>query len=193
VVQEGDSEPVGRDARVADPSGRIDGQFLPDGKRIAFAAGEAGRGRRLYVQTISGGTPASISPGGIRGSIEGLGIGPVSPDGRFVAAWSPDGRLRLYPTSPGDSLPVSGVVDGEFPIQWSPDGKSLYVKGPGELPARVFRVNPVSGKRELWKQFAASDPTGVVVQGIVMTPDAAAYAYTYVRLLSDLYVAAGLE
>ena len=74
------------------------------------------------------------------------------------------------------------------------DGKSLYVKGPGELPARVFRVNPFSGKRELWKQFAPSDLAGVVVvQGIVMTPDAAAYAYSYVRILSDLYVAEGLK
>jgi len=185
----GEPVPVTRDRLQ-----HIDGQFFPDGKRIVFAAGEAGRGRRLYVQTISGGTPASISLEGVRGSIEGLGIGPISPDGRFVAAWSPDGKLHLYPTSPGDSMPVAGVADGEFPIQWSHDAKSLYVKGPGELPARVFRVNPVSGKRELWRQFAPSDPTGVVaVQGVVMTPDAAAYAYTYVRILSDLYVAEGLK
>jgi len=185
----GEPVPVTRDRLQ-----HIDGQFFPDGKRIVFAAGEAGRGRRLYVQTISGGTPVSISLEGVRGSIEGLGIGPISPDGRFVAAWSPDGKLHLYPTSPGDSMPVAGVADGEFPIQWSHDAKSLYVKGPGELPARVFRVNPVSGKRELWRQFAPSDPTGVVaVQGVVMTPDAAAYAYTYVRILSDLYVAEGLK
>lgn len=32
-----------------------------------------------------------------------------------------------------------------------------------------------------------------MVQGIVMTPDAAAYAYTYARILSDLYVAEGLK
>jgi hypothetical protein len=91
-------------------------------------------------------------------------------------------------------VPVSGVADGEFPIQWSPDRKSLYVKTPGELPARVFRVNLVSGKKELWKQFVPSDSTGVVaVQGVVMTPDAAAYAYTYVRILSNLHVADGLK
>jgi eukaryotic-like serine/threonine-protein kinase len=185
----GEPVPVTRDRLE-----HIDGQFLPDGKRIVFAAGEAGRGRRLYAQAISGGTPAPISLEGVRGSVEGLGIGPVSPDGRFVAALSPDGKPLLYPTSPGDSLPVSGAADGEFPIQWSPDGKSLYVKGPGEPPARVFRVNLASGKRELWKQFAPSDPTGVVVvQGVVMTQDAAAYAYTYVRILSNLYVAEGLK
>ncbi len=185
----GEPVPVTRDRLE-----HIDGQVLPDGKRIVFSAGEAGRGRRLYVQAISGGKPDPISPEGIRGSLEGLGIGPISPDGRFVPAFGPDGKLHLYPTSPGDSVPVSGVLKGEFPIQWSPDAKSLYVRGPGELPARVFRVDPVSGKRELWNQFAPSDPTGVVtVQGVVMTPDAAAYAYTYVRILSELYVAEGLK
>jgi serine/threonine protein kinase/Tol biopolymer transport system component len=191
LLPTGPGEPV---TVTRDRLAHYDGQFFPDGKRIAFSAGEAGRARRIYVQTISGGTPVPISPEGVRGSAEGVGIGPVSPDGRFVAAWSPDGKLHLYPTSPGDSLPVSGVADGEFPIQWSPDGKSLYVKGPGTLPAGVFRVDLDSGKRELWKQFAPSDPTGVVVvQGFVMTPDAAAYAYTYVRILSELYAAEGLQ
>ena len=59
---------------------------------------------------------------------------------------------------------------------------------------RVVRVDVVSGRRELWKEFAPSDPAGVVeIQAIELTPDASAYAYTYVRILSELYVAEGLR
>lgn len=135
----GEPVPVTRDRLQ-----HVNGRFLPDGKRVVFAAGEPARGWRLYVQTIPVGHRRR-SPRQESGALP-KDSGPVSPDGRFVAAWSPVGKLHIYPTSPGDSLPVSGVEDGEFPIQWSPDGKSLYVKRTGELPARVFRVNPFSGK-----------------------------------------------
>jgi hypothetical protein len=65
---------------------------------------------------------------------------------------------------------------------------------PGQVPARVFRLDPFTGRRDLWKEFAPSDPAGIVeVQAIVMTPDAASYAYTYIRILSTLYVAEGLR
>ncbi|HKF44808.1 MAG TPA: protein kinase [Thermoanaerobaculia bacterium] len=163
-------------------------EFLPDGKRIVFAAGEPGKGRRLYVQPTSGGAPVLLSPGGVQ--IQG----PVSPDGRYVAAMSAEWKPVLCQTSPGALLaPIPGTTFAEGPIKWSSDSKWLYVKT-GLVPARVFRVDPFSGKRELWKEFAPSDPTGVVdVQGVVMTPDASAYAYNYVRILSDLFVAEGLR
>src|SRR6266568_4733939 len=85
------------------------GRFLPDGKRIVFAAGKPGGGHRSYVQALSGGTPEPISP-------EGVEPGPVSPDGRFVAAVASDSGLHLYPTSPGDSPPPSAFAAGDYPV-----------------------------------------------------------------------------
>jgi Tol biopolymer transport system component len=165
------------------------GGFLPDGKRVLFAGREPGRGNRLYIQAISGGAPVPVSPEGITG-----GGGSISPDGRFVAALGPEGKIVLYPTSRGEPLAVPGVSALEFPLQWSPDAKFLYVMRAGQVPARVSRLDPFTGRRELWKEFAPPDPAGVVeVQGIVMTPDAASYAYTYIRILSMLYVAEGLR
>ena len=161
--------------------------FHPDGKRILYLAGEPGRKRRLYLQPISGGPPVPISPEGINAH------GPISPDGRFVPAMDSDWKPVLCPTSPAPCVPIPGVVKAEGAIQWSPDSKSLYLKT-GFVPARVFRVDPFSGKRELWKEFSPLDPTGVVdVQGVVVTPDASAYAYNYVRVLSDLFIANGLR
>ncbi len=164
------------------------GRFLPDGKQIVFAAGEPGQDRRLYIQPIPGGEARPIS------RAEVLATGPVSPDGRFTAGRSLANRIALYPTTPGDPVAIPGVEPPERAVEWSPDGKSLYIYRRGELPMRVFRVEVPSGKRELWREFAPPDPAGVVeIQGIEMTPDASAYAYTYVRILSDLYVAEGLK
>ncbi|HKA37726.1 MAG TPA: protein kinase [Thermoanaerobaculia bacterium] len=162
-------------------------EFLTDGKRIAFAAGEPGKGKRLYVQPISGGTAVVLSPEGVQAA------GPVSPDGRFVAVMNSGWKTMLCPTSGGALVPIPGAAPTEWPVQWSPDSKWLYLKT-GLVPARVFRVDPLSGKRDLWKEFAPPDTTGVVdVQGVVMTPDASAYAYSYVRILSDLFIADGLK
>ena len=164
------------------------GAFFPDGKRVLFLGREPGRGNRLYVQAIFGGAPLPVSP---EGPFTG---GPISPDGRFVAALGPEGKVTLYPTVPGEPVAVPGAMPMWFPIQWTPDAKFLYVFRFGELPARVFRLDPFTGRRELWKQFAPSDPAGAVeIRSIAMTPDAQSYAYTYVRILSTLYVAEGLR
>jgi hypothetical protein len=142
------------------------GAFFPDGKRVLFMGREPGRGNRLYVQAISGGTPLPVTS---EGPFTG---GPISPDGRFVAALGPGGKV-LYPTAPGEPLTVPGATAKEFPIQWTPDGKFLYVFRFSELPARVFRLDPFTGEREFWKPFAPSDPAGAVeVPSIAMTPDA---------------------
>jgi Tol biopolymer transport system component len=164
------------------------GAFFPDGKRVLFMGREPGRGNRLYVQAISGGTPQPVTS---EGPFTG---GPISPDGRFVAALGPGGKVVLYPTAPGEPLNVPDATAMEFPIQWTPDGKFLYVFRFGELPARVSRLDPFTGRKELWKEFAPSDPAGAVeVRSIAMTPDARSYAYTYVRILSTLFVAEGLR
>jgi hypothetical protein len=128
-------------------------------------------------------------------SSEGLfNLGSISPDARFIAATGPEGKLALYPTVPGEPMAVPGAMPLEFPIRWSLDGTSLYVFRVGALPARVIQLDPFTGRRELWKEFAPRDPAGVVeVRSIAMTPDAKSYAYTYVRILSTLFVAEGLR
>jgi hypothetical protein len=62
------------------------------------------------------------------------------------------------------------------------------------MPVRIFRLDPATGRRELWKQIMPADHTGVVeIRGFLPTPDGRAYAYSDVRVLSNLYVAEGLR
>jgi len=164
------------------------GGFLPDGKRVVFF-GRAGTGSwRLYVQNLDG-EPRTISP-------EGMPPGPlsISPDGRFVAAQGPDSKIAIYPVDGGAPRPLAGSEAGESPILWSADGGSLFVYRTSDTPARVFKVDIPTGRRELWKTIAPADRSGLVaIDNIVMTPDTRSYAYSYERILTSLEVVEGLR
>jgi Tol biopolymer transport system component len=163
--------------------------WLPDG-RILFAANEAKRGVRLFVQSVDGGKPRAITPEGIGTAFPGFAI---SPDGKLVAAIGSDRKGMLFRIDGGGSRPISGIIDGEFPLRFGEDGHSLFV-WKRDLPARVYRVDLETGKRDLWKELMPVDPGGVErISNVVVTPDAKSYAYTFSRLLSDLFVVEGLD
>src|SRR5262249_19798603 len=167
---------------------QYNGRFLPDGKRIVFRANEAGHGPRYFVQDLEGGKPRPITPEGIEGAMV------VTRDGRFVSGLGADRRHVLYPVDGGGPPhPFAGLEADDAPIQWSPDGKTLYVRK-GALPARVYRIDPSSNKRELWRELMPSDPAGVVaIRTIRMTADGASCFYGYTRHLSNLYLLEGVR
>ncbi len=89
---------------------------------------------------------------------------------------------------------IRGLNPGEQPITFSSDGQSLYIYQPGELPARVDRLDLHTGQRTLWKQLMPTDPAGVENIGpILMTPDANTCVFGYHRMLADLYLVEGLK
>ena len=166
--------------------------WLPDSRRaiIGGAIGKSG-GYRLYVidtldETAKPISPENIWSGGIRSFA-------VSPDGRFVAGMNADETIVLYPLDGSAPVPVPGVEKAEIPIQFSADGASLFVYRPTALPARVNRVTLATGQRELWRELTAADPAGVYkIAPVAITPDGNAYAYTALRVLSELYLTEGV-
>ena len=163
--------------------------WFPDGTRILFSGTESNHGVRLYVQDIATNKIEAISPEGTNGLSFAL-----SPDGRLVAAVGPDGKGYLFPVASGEPKLIPGLLAGEAPVAWSADGRSLYIYRGGELPAKIYRLDIISGSRTLWKQLMPPDPAGVEYVGpILPAPDGTAYAYGYRRLLSDLYLVEGLK
>ena len=80
------------------------------------------------------------------------------------------------------------------PIRWGADGRTLYVRGREGVPGRVYRVDPSTGEREIWKELLPEGPAGVgLVDAIQITPDGRSYAYSYSRRLLDLYLIEGLK
>ncbi len=163
--------------------------WFPDAKRILFAADEPGKGVRFYVYDMGTGKSEPISPEGVNGTSFA-----ISPDSKYVMGIGPDKKGYLYPTSAGDPTLIPGLNPGEQPITFSTDGKSLYIYQPGELPARVYRLDLQSGQRTLWKELMPYDPAGVENIGpILMTPDAKTCVFGYHRMLADLYLVEGLK
>jgi eukaryotic-like serine/threonine-protein kinase len=163
--------------------------WLPDGKSIVLMAREAGRGTRVYVQDLVGGQARPVTPEGYR-----LFRKTVSPDGRSFVALGPDKRIYLYPLGGGEPAPIPGFADLDIPAQWSADGQSLYVYRRGPPPARIFRLDIATGRKVLWKELVPADAGGIVdVVGVCVTPDGSSYAYSYARVLSDLFVVEGVK
>ncbi|HXO36737.1 MAG TPA: protein kinase [Candidatus Acidoferrales bacterium] len=163
--------------------------WFPDGKRILFSADEPGKGVRFYTYDLASGKSVAISQEGVNGTAFAL-----SPDSQQIAAIGPDQKGYLYPVAGGEPQLVAGISQGEQPITWSADGRSLYIYQPGELPARVYRLDVKSGQRTLWKELMPSDPAGVENIGpIYMTPDAKSCVFGYHRMLADLYLVEGLK
>jgi serine/threonine protein kinase/Tol biopolymer transport system component len=163
--------------------------WLPDGKRILVAANSPGEGLRLFVQGLEGEPPRQITPAGIA-----LGFFPVSPDGRVVVGQGADRLFYSYPIEGGDPEFLPGLVAEDRPIRFSPDGKALFAYRRGELPAHVIRLDLETGEKKTSHELMPADPAGVVeVVSVALTPDVSSYAYSYHRILSDLFLVEGIR
>ena len=62
------------------------------------------------------------------------------------------------------------------------------------MPARVDLCDVATGARRPWKVIVPPDPAGVLaISPILITPDGKSYAYSYRRLLDDLFLVTGLK
>ncbi len=167
-----------------------DATLFPDGKRLLLAAAEPGKKRRLYVQELPSGKPRPITDRAF-----GFGNRSLSPDGRWIAAygdWSED--MLLLPVEGGNPRTVPESKDLDL-IRWTADGKAYFAVLLGSIPARVFRVDVATGRREDWKELAPPERAGIIDIGPgFLTPDGKSYVYGYSRAAtSDLYVIEGLR
>ena len=157
-------------------------QWFRDGKSVLIGGNEPGKGTRFYVQELGGGVPRPVTPEGTR---DGL----LSLDGKLVLARGPDGKYSVYPIAGGDSRPVPVLADADIVVQWSADGPSALAYRRGEIPYHLESVDLVTGKRQLFKELAPADRTGLLsLREIFVTDDRRSYAYTAYYQESSLFV-----
>ena len=142
---------------------------------------------RCYVQDISEGSkPRAATPEGVVGT-------QISPDGKFVVAANGN-QTSLYPIDGGEPRPFTGLSAGEKVISWTSDGHLLYVRGTEVLPIRVYRLDPISGHKEIVKELMPADRAGLILAPrILLTPDGKSYVYEIRRNLTTLFLAKDLK
>ncbi len=163
------------------------GGWFPDSRRVMFNASEHRGPVRLYVQDIEGGEPRAVGPP------EAVGYG-ISPDGRHFVAQRPGEPPSIYPVDGGNPTPCKGFQQGELAVRWTQDGRSLITRLGQGLSTDVSVIDIATGRRtHLWR-LAASDPAGASFPiGIAVTPDTKGYAYSFLRVIEDLYLVEGLK
>ena len=104
---------------TADDGLEIDAALSPDGKLLAYSAGQA-TGMRIFIRPVAGGRTLTLSEGGSalefqpRWSPDGSQILFLTPDGAFVASSLGGTSKRIAPA------PVTSAA-------WAPDGKTVVI------------------------------------------------------------------
>jgi Tol biopolymer transport system component len=166
----------------------ISALWFPDGKRLLATAAETGRPARLWIRDLSeGGAPKPIAP-------EGSSALAISPDGKLIAAMAPDHRPVFYPADGGDAQAIPHLSVGDIPIRWGLDNGTLFTRRGEGMEVRIYRVDVASGREELMHVITPADPAGTYgPTDIHLSADGKNYVYQAGRMLSNLYVAAGLR
>jgi Tol biopolymer transport system component len=163
--------------------------WFPNGRRLAVTAADDGQPWRCYVVEIEARSSRPLTPLGVS-----CDAGAVSGDGRYLVATGADGLASAYPVEGGEPRAVVGLQPGESPVSWSADGTSLFVRRVEGVPMRLTRVDLGSGQRKEELAIGPRDRVGVnTISGVALTADGSAYAYSYLRHTSTLFVASGLK
>jgi hypothetical protein len=119
-------------------------QWSPDGRRIAFFAGDVGyTGAYVYVMNADGSSPFALPVPRAQGW-----------NGRFPA-WSPDGSLVAFEWGGDNSVISASDPDGDGTLTtlarggspaWSPDGHWIAHGGRAGDYTRVVATNVVTGE-----------------------------------------------
>jgi serine/threonine protein kinase/dipeptidyl aminopeptidase/acylaminoacyl peptidase len=164
--------------------------WMPNSHEIIFSANESGHGTRFYVQKIGGGSIRPVTPEGFTTQLRMS----VSPDGKqFVALNQQTNAWDLCQIEDGKCAPLRGGEDNDSPLEWSADGKYVYAGVRYPVPS-IWRIEPATGHRELWRRIAPADSVGALeIFPTSITPDGKSFAIQYDRSLDQLYTLQGLD
>jgi WD40 repeat protein len=166
--------------------------WFHNGRQIlCYGRDGSGRPRFFSVELESGRTSELRVAAGSSPDISTLDLSPR--DDRLAAADS-DGEVWILSLEGEDPRRVAGGTPGYELGGWAGDGRHLYLYRIGDVPLKILRLDLDSGTLEPWKELTLEDLAGVVrIHPVQVTPDGRFWAFSYSRVLSDLYAVEGLR
>lgn len=181
---------AGESVRLAREGLRLQtARWLRDGRQVVVRALRGEGSDRLYVLEARGSGTRALTPERFRVGRAGWA---VAPDGLMVACIVDD-AVELFPVDGSASRRVGGVPRGARVVGWTKDG--VLISDDPVAQSAVDRFDPATGRRERWADLRPRDPTGIMnvdLGQLVVTPDGRAYAYSWHRAVSDLYLMEGV-
>jgi eukaryotic-like serine/threonine-protein kinase len=160
--------------------------WLPDSKQVIFSANLPGHAVQCFAQSVDGGKPRPVTPEGVVACL-------VSPDGKLLAGYHVGGGGWLYPLDGTQQRPILGLLPGEI-FDWTSDPRFLYVYQGKQVPVKVYRLNVLTGQRQLFREIIPPDVAGLGdISHVHFSRDGRAYVYSYTRFLSELYLVNGFK
>jgi dipeptidyl aminopeptidase/acylaminoacyl peptidase len=177
-----------REIPIAPLSDVLWAYWHPDGRHVLVTGAASGEPVRTHlVDPAQPGAQRAVTP-------EGLWLVAISGDASQMAAVGTGKPIHIVQLADGRARELPGTQPGDRPSHFSDDGRSLFVFRRDEVPGRVWRVDVATGRRGLHRELLPADPAGVVALSEVLElPDARGYVYSYLRLLSELYLGEGLR
>jgi Tol biopolymer transport system component len=161
--------------------------WLLNGSGIVFTGASGSGSIRVYFCDLQGHTHP-VTPEGVSSP---LGI-VTTPDSKYVLGVDQQAEQRLYPLQGGDPKPLPVKIQPNDLVLRIEADQSLLVQRLG-IPTSVLRIDPSGREREVYK-ITPGDPAGILeLRGFHFSADEKSYIYSYYRVLSDLWVVAGLH
>jgi hypothetical protein len=159
------------------------GRLLPDGRSVLFVGGVPDHNYQVWIAE-GGAPPRALTPDGVVARPQ-----LVSTTARRFVTTCPPGQACVYDFDGSSARPVPGPQDW-FALALEPDGRGLLVRrSAARFPVVVERVDLATGALTPWHELRPSDVVGVGgLRQLVLAADGVAYAFSYERRLSELYV-----
>jgi serine/threonine protein kinase/Tol biopolymer transport system component len=163
-------------------------EWFPDGRRILCGNAKSGV---FAVDAATGEATKLPLPADTLFSQARM----LSRDGSRISLIGADGEVRIVSLADGRTLrQLPAGASGYTQIGWTEDGRHVLLYRIGEVPERIQRLDLDSGKMEPWRELTLEDLAGLIrIHPVLVTPDGRHWAFSYTRVLSDLYVAEGLR
>jgi hypothetical protein len=167
--------------------------WLPDGRRVVMFGQVPGQPSRGYVQDVDSGAPRPFTKEGASVSLLRWWKLPVSPDSSRLIARNARGTPTIFRIDTGEEEPILGLRPDDLPVQWLAGGNTILVAHGNGVPWIVERLDLGTGRRTPAYEISARDVAGLRSSVLAPSTDGTHWAHSYSRLLTDLYIVAGLK
>jgi hypothetical protein len=118
---------------------------------------------------------------------------PFSPDGEQVVLRKASGEYVSYSLQGKGETPLPALPGTRRPLRFDASGNGLYVWSVTDADTVIERLDLATAELTPWRRLSPSNPLGVIyLSQPIVAADGSRFAYSFLRIVSNLYLVEGL-